>query len=263
MINTILKFSIIILFLASCKKDAQEPIPEYNSCKIAEERKQDDKLITTIKYNSDNKPVKITSYELDTIYGTTIITYNGDSIIFHYSDPYFGTVITKAKIVNERIEKEASIHYSYDDNLLGIDTITFEYDADGYLIKKIHTEYHIIPITTSSNINTFEYTISNGNVISRTQTSSNTGTTSLVYFEYYSDQENKLGTSADGLSPYGLDLYGKLNKNLLKRGYTPGDPSLAHIDYEYRPDGYISKKIYIASDGITVSRVFKYIYFCE
>ncbi len=114
------------------------------------------------------------------------------------------------------------------------DTINYEYNIDGYLVKQDHISVQKAEDGTYSdrNTTTIIVTIDNGNVISATEYRNGTITSTTIY-EYYSDLINRTGYG----NTYILwpEAFGKLTKNLLKKTSSeipPQNTSMSLISME-------------------------------
>ena len=200
--------AINLLLFSSCEKDNNEAanpllgIPKINTQKMY----INDELSVsfTYEYNSLGKVSKMTQNE-----EYTIIQYQNNMIYFQNYDANGNLLTTDTAFLNTDGLIE-SMSFTYGDKIFdktkpffkknnkAMQTATYEYDSDGFLIK--------LTIKNSEQTIIQFFTIENENTV-KTKITSETDTIT-AYFTF-NDQINTIGSYNTG-----MDFFGKQNKNL-------------------------------------------------
>ncbi len=255
-----------ILFVPACKKKNNDPMPvDPNSgsntptslsCKITKVISNTDSLILNI---SEDKLTHLGFYDKATgaFIDSMVYTYSGNEVtINNYEQTGIAgrsrkvTLGSNGLAISETGIDNQQTYISYD-------TITYEYNSDGYLIKSIRmkTNKYISPEHTTKSTTEYIYTIINGNTTK--WISKNGNYIDSTTFQFYPELENK--SILYTWEPiHQQAFYGKPNKNLIKTVKYP------HIveDYSYHlnDQGYVTETKLVDKEG---SNTFKYGYLCK
>jgi len=241
--------ALVFSAIVSCKKTDDNYTPNIVVKKLASLNQTSSNAaynigLTSFEYYPDGKLKKIDKV-------------NKRIIEYEYSE---NSVVEKSTHYNE--SSSWTTTYNLNSNGLAIsatdtDPYTFEYDAQGYLLKE---EY---PIGYYEDCITSE--IKNGNVSLVTYTM-NGNTKRTVSFEYYTNKYctfniNQVGNSFHGV--VGLDFLGKRSVNLVK-SYVINDPQLNYpitydCSYIYDSNGDVTRVIINITGGVVAYVDYTYI----
>jgi YD repeat-containing protein len=229
--NRVIFKSITVLSLAfiifSCKKeDAEKPFK-----KIATITDSDGRLYR-YEYNSAGKLSKINYGGED----YRIYTYSKDTVTT--LDYYNGVTTRDTLILNQQgYVKEWRHGWTKD---------IYEYNSDGYAIKRTSTYKNANPFTTT-------YKYSEGNLILfKNEYPQNPHEYS---YEHYLDKETTLNSAH-----YGINFYGKSSKNPTKHETLTSKITTEVYDYtyEYDQDNYITKLTQTTNNSIVTWKTYTY-----
>lgn len=252
----------LLLFSISCKKkNDPDPIStSFKDCYITQIRSDKSGMLRNIEYLNGKVSRVNTAWTSgnDILVYISELTYYNDSVVEAFKGPAFDQVITHKIGANGKIE--ISVHKNIDDATIGTpttfkyDTTYFEYDADGYLIKR----ESINTLNSYININTTIFKIANGNVISETRSYNGTVVSTTTY-EYYPDLMYRSG----GGRNYELwpDDFGKPSKNLVKK--VIDDNNTTEYFYQLDQNGNVVKVTTSVNGGPITTSIDKASYDCD
>lgn len=249
--------------ITSCKKDDDDPItPAQEKCYITSIIDNgDSKDSTAVFYNSDNKVVKVSYYDIDkNPVGYELYTYTLNKILQSEYDE------------NDALEHEyhhylntdGTINYTSYKNIEGNYTdydTTFYFYQNGYNVKEIVNSVHFLNATQiSKQSDTIGYTYVDGNKVQMKQKRSN-GIIEITDY-IYDTLEDKNDLSGQLLIP---GIYGKSNKNLVKSSSTNNDANdKATFTYQVNAQGLITNSVSVyTSDFGTDTFDYSLVYTCK
>ncbi len=226
-IKTILAALSILTVVSSCKKDAEVTAPPATSTntrlvKIAYEGTNE---VQQFKYNAEGRISEITGNGFISKY-----SYTGSAVVLEIFKANNSKFVDCTNIVFDN-NKIASFDFRLYNSTTGLpgsaDPNVFQYDANGYLVKKSYTGY------------VYDFTIANGNTVNMKQTAAS-GATDNTVLEYYTDKPNKLNINLMEnwyLDQYifDKDLQGRKSVNLPKKISNAG--AVTELSYTMNAQG--------------------------
>jgi|GEM_PF-1849308 len=219
---------ISTLIMNSCKKDETEPyIPKI----LGNTRYFDGKFQYMGNYFYDSKGRLIKKMWSDGEY--CIYEYLNSTVTYRYFDENsellqtnYYTLNSKGLAINAIYEfnskkKAKSICRNIDYKQGETASATFEYNNEGYCIKEI--------FVNSDEIETYTYTISDGNVVTCTITSN--ATTKTITTSFLKEKVNTIGNINEG-----RNYFGKQNRNLISSQTNSGGVYNYTDTYTYEYD---------------------------
>lgn len=197
----------------------------------------------TYTYNLDGSLSKITfsdgSY-ISLTWATTQVTVTSFTIAnaVDGSDVYslnsFGLAVSSTSTYTNKKNK-SRITKLFSKSINSTSTSTYEYDVNNYKIKET-------ALYSDNSSNVSNYTVSNGNVATSLETSTNGSTTNnySTSYDYFSDKANTIE-----IENMGISFFGKQNKNIVKTGtqtYNSGSPSITTFIYEFDSKNRVTKQ---------------------
>jgi hypothetical protein len=243
--------------LNSCKKDKKDAqagafVPTItNFPKIKTYTDSSDSYLVTLSYNSAGKLIKEVLNDgeyADILYTSNQVTVNAyDSTgILEYTGVYtLNSSGLATTLIGTDFDYKKEVHFSKFFPFLkkrntksSVDTINYNYDINGYMIKKIYIN--------SGNNDTTIYNYVNGNEAFQI---SSFDTTS---FEYFTDKINTIG-----FQNMGITFLGKQNINLIKTETDsyPGE----NYTYMFDAKSRVTKKLFWSNGHIVNSETYTYI----
>jgi hypothetical protein len=235
-IKTIIAALLIITAASSCSKnnDIVAPPQAVTGTKLTKYEYQGTGYAKTFTYATSGRLEKATDN-----YYINKYSYTSGSIGYESfkSDNTKDIDLTNIVVANNKI---TSYDFRIFDATTGLpynpEHTTFQYDANGYLVKKAYGGY------------VYDYTITNGNTVNMKETNTSSGATRNTALEYYTDKPNKLNVNLFEqwyLDQYLFDteLLGKNSTNLpKKRTYTSGTYiKVEELSYVMNADGLPSQ----------------------
>lgn len=240
--NIAITFSLLLI-VSACKKNTEDPQPPEvvsKYCDFATEKK-DGQLIFNREFTADGKINKYT-FPRDSVY--TSFIYKVDSIFTSDYSYKNGTNVLKSSTAY-KLNSDGNVVAS-----LKTDGTQFAYtyDNNGYLITKVQT-------SSGGGTSTYTYSYTDGNLSSYSKSSY------TVYYEYFTDKDNKIRS-------FGLN-YGKQSKNLWKKVTQISSAGTTMFTGErtcdFDADGLpiTEHYIYTPSSGVKDTSLYEYTYFCK
>ncbi len=264
--------SILLLINISCKKKS-DPIPNSPSsgnCHIKQVRSgnilrnleyKDGKLFRGIINAASGKDIKEYVSE---------IKYYNDSVIENFIGLSYDLVLGYKIGSNGKIEYRGTKNVRVATNdvptVFSYDTVYYEYDIDGYLVKEEFISRLIKDDGSYPERNTHTitiYTIDNDNVISKTDYRDGL-ITNTVNYEYYTDLINRNDKIDVSRNLQGVTLWheanGKMNKNLLKKEFAGS--SVKEYFYDLDQYGNVIKQK-VSRNGDLATTAIEVVYDCD
>jgi len=236
-IKTVMAALFIIAATSSCKKSKDIVAPSSSEQRVLKIEYPSNGSSQTFTYNASGRLVsaKDNSFTLNYNYASTPFGYEVFNSFNVKENDLANMVFTSNKMTSFDYQ-----FYNASGVINGSETITVQYDANGYQTQKAYPGY----IYTS--------TISGGNTVGLTKTNTNNGTTRTITYEYYTDKLNKLNIN---LFEYwyqdhilsDMEATGKKNSNLPKK-ITEVSPSSTRVtEFVYDIDASGLMKQYTAT----------------
>jgi hypothetical protein len=229
-IKTMMAALFVIAAASSCKKTNDvTPPPATSGFKLSKIENPANGYLQTFNYNSSGRLVKVTD-------NSFIVNYSYVAAPFSYEVKNTSNVIENdlANIVflSNKMTSFDYRFYNASGVPSGSETVTVQYDANGYQTQKAYPGY----VYTS--------VISGGNTTSLTKTNTTNGTTRTYTYEYYTDKPNNLNINyfeylnMDHILS-DMEITGKKNTNLIKKlTYTSGaNTEVTAFTYEINANG--------------------------
>ena len=256
-------FCAFAILVIACKK-ANTEAPADNSTNnnnnlpsgcFIKYMKSGTNITEAYEYTSSGKTSKVLDYDGGSPSGDyASYTYSGNSV--EVKDQA-GTLIEKWMLNASGYVTKAYIHHLQD-------TVTIEYDADGYMTSQTMN-------SANSHVISMVYTISNGNPVTATWVETFSGNTTTVIYSYEFGTELRKSYLAGGHNEefggsyayyYSCDAFkGKLTKNLVSRIIrdvnSGSSMDTTSYTYEFNDKAAITKINTITSFG-TTTKTFEY-----
>ncbi len=200
-IKTMLAALSLLVAVNSCKKDADVIAPPAISAnpRLVKITYAGTSYVQQFKYNAEGRLSEVVDNDFISKY-----SYPGSAIILEVFKANNNRFVDCTNIVFNN-NKIASFDFRMYNSTTGLpgdaDPNVFQYDANGYQVKKSYTGY------------VYDFTIANGNTVSVKQTAAS-GTVDNTVLEYYADKPNKLNINL--MENWYLDQY-MFDKELLGR----------------------------------------------
>jgi hypothetical protein len=256
--------SILLLINISCKKKS-DPVPNNPSsgnCHIKQVRSGS--MVQNMEY-IDGKISRVTTTYVGAKNKIHIseLKYYKDSVIEVLKDRYYDYVFKYKIGANGKVEHMSTKSPIYGINgiptIFNYSTTYYEYDNDGYLVKKEVITWRIREDGSYSDksTHTTKYTIDNGNIVNKTEFRDGTFTNETLY-EYDTDLINRKGNG----KLYGTwpEANGKMNKNLLKKEFVGS--SVKEYFYDLDQYGNVIKQK-VSSNGGPATTAIEVVYDCD
>jgi len=234
-LKTIALALTLFCFATSCKKDTVTPAPAPVSKKLQKITwSQDLADVQNFTYDAQGRLIKS-----EDDYTTNTYSYNANTVAmkeFRKSENRFVSDITGTTDNAGRMITNTG-NFSYNINTPYTEKTDFVYDANGYLTQ--------ITRTSGVNVQTYDFTISNGDYIKLIyQKTSGGGYTRVT--DFYTDKKDMSGLGSAPLS-YANDhtgLFGKMNTHLVKfeQSTSSGSPTPSwtrNLTYTFDSNGYV------------------------
>lgn len=228
-IKTFLAALAILTAASSCNKDtdtivADPPVPANAKLTKVEFVGAND--VETYTYNTDGRLINYNDNIFQTKYTYPAGTLNIRMFKANGS-PFVD--ISNVTLANDKITSyEFRMFHGAGEPDLDGELNSFEYDANGYQIRRSYGSY------------VYDFTITGGNIVNMKETNNNNGQVYNTVVEYYTDKPNNLNINLFEnwyFDQYtvDLDLFGKKSKNLPKK--VTGYYGVKELSYTMNPGG--------------------------
>jgi len=252
-----------LLSFASCKKDKDSVVEPVNPCKVAEVKGANDQVLSLSEYNAEGKITKVTNSATNEY---TVYDYDS-AYVRAYTHAADGTLKGTSKIeVNSSGYVAKSFNTSIGNTTITYDSVYYQYNSDGYLIREIVYTYIFDKngevLSKDAYITTYD--ISGGNVLQSTYTKVGEVTfPEITRYEYDTSVENWSGISISGSSASPIPT-GKRTKNPVTKITSGLGTSTEELSYSYDDQGNVTEvKITKTTPAGTTESTSKISYTCQ
>ena len=213
----------MFMMLASCKKDKQSSEPTSGVLKAITYPASPG--FFKFDYDNSGRLIKVSGD-----WGNAIYEYSNGGLIYK---EFYHNQATPSYIITAILNADATIKSAnYSDispNNTINGTLAFNYDANGYLVKKTDE-------SVADGKQEWIYTWTNGNV-SKIEEFKNGSPTNTFYEDYYADKLNTTNINSWFMRTYyNKGLIGKINKNLSKQELSKNSINVINSYYSFTYD---------------------------
>ena len=245
---------IAIALAGSCKKDNGDVVMNKEP-QLSKIEQVGTSWSTEFSYGADGR----IQQSKDNSFTTKFDYSSGSPVIYEYNT---ATGLPSGKIAgvvmnNERIAKLVNYYYNSTGAEVSSTPFLFEYDVNGYQVKKSYDNY------------VYSSTVVNGNTIKLLKTNTSTGVVNTTDYEYFLDKKNLFNLNF--LEQWWFDnvtndksLMGTKNENLLKKATTTAgaNTTVTEFTYTFDASGKVTDMSYTTTvnGGTPVTNSFKMYY---